>query len=130
MKTIIVALKSFGMRVKRIKEILEIPKSSIYEKLKERTNRDYTLIKEIQKIAYGFPFYGYRRIYMALRKEGFTVNHKKVYRIYKYLNLERKNKKKKKLTLSHLLFLQNLQLIGMKYGQWISSMILYQLEKE
>ena len=96
MKTVIDALKRFGMRITGIKEMLRIPRSSCYEILKDKEQKDYSLIERIQKIAYEFLFYGYRRIYTTLRREGFIVNHKKVYRLYRSLNLERKSKKRKR----------------------------------
>ncbi len=35
MKTIIISLKRYGVKVRRIKELFGIPKSSFYEMLKE-----------------------------------------------------------------------------------------------
>jgi len=95
MKTIIISLKRYGVKVRRIKELFGIPKSSLYEMLKDKEDKDYTLTEMIKNIAYEFPFYGYRRIHIALKRDGFNINHKKVYRIYRLLNLERKSKKKK-----------------------------------
>jgi len=57
--------------------------------LKDKEDKDHTLIERIKNIAYEFPFYGYRRIHIALKRDGFNINHKKVYRIYRLLNLER-----------------------------------------
>jgi len=94
-KTILLSLKELGVKVRRLKELFGIPKSSLYEMLKNKESKDNFLIERIQKIAYEFPFYGYRRIHIVLNREGFNINKKKVYRIYKMLNLERENKKKK-----------------------------------
>ena len=64
--------------------------------INKENNKDSFLINRINQIALKYPFYGYRRIYALLRREGILVNYKKVYRIYKELNLQRpKNKKKK-----------------------------------
>jgi len=41
--------------------------------------------------------YGYFRIYILLRREGWVVNHKKVYRIYKEKGLELRHKRPKRL---------------------------------
>ena len=94
-KTILLSLKELGVKVRRLKELFGIPKSSFYEMSKNKEPKDNFLIERIQKIAYEFPFYGYRRIHIVLKREGFNINKKKVYRIYKMLNLERENKKKK-----------------------------------
>jgi len=91
MKTIILSLKRYGVKVRRIKELFGIPKSSLYKMLKDKEDKEHTLIERIKNIAYEFPFYGYRRIHIALKRDGFNINHKKVYRIYRLLSLERKS---------------------------------------
>lgn len=40
--------------------------------------------------------YGYRRIHVLLRRDGWVLNHKKVYRLYKLENLSLRLKKTKK----------------------------------
>jgi putative transposase len=40
--------------------------------------------------------YGYKRIYVLLRREGWQINHKRVYRIYCEEGLNRRAKKKRK----------------------------------
>jgi putative transposase len=40
--------------------------------------------------------YGYRRIYVLLRREGILVNHKRVYRLYKETGLQLRNKSPKR----------------------------------
>ena len=40
--------------------------------------------------------YGYRRVHVQLRREGWDVNHKKVHRIYNELGLQLRNKKPKR----------------------------------
>jgi putative transposase len=48
-----------------------------------------TLLKErLTFHAYGKKRFGYRRIHILLKKEGFNVNHKKIYRIYKESKLK------------------------------------------
>lgn len=86
-----------GITARRAGEILNIPLSTIYYQ-SARAERDKALTNAIQEIAFKHTFYGYRRIHLAIRRKGFQVNHKKVYRIYKSLNLQRhkprRNKKK------------------------------------
>ncbi len=43
-----------------------------------------------------FKRYGYRRLHIMLRRSGFNVNHKRVYRLYKDAGLELKRKSKKR----------------------------------
>ena len=50
-------------------------------------------IKEIASVRIR---YGYRRIYILLRREGWQINHKRVYRIYREEGLNLKNKSKRK----------------------------------
>jgi putative transposase len=65
-------------------------KSSFYYQSKPD---DDCLIKEIKTIAFKHVYYGYRRIYITLRKSGVIINIKKVYRIYKCLSLQKQTKK-------------------------------------
>nr|WGD72777.1 IS3 family transposase [Bacillus subtilis] len=42
------------------------------------------------------PFYGYPRITVALKKEGFCINHKRVYRLMKEMNIHSIIRKKRR----------------------------------
>ena len=46
--------------------------------------------------------YGYRRVHVHLRREGWDVNHKKVHRIYSEFGLQLRNKKPKRRTKARL----------------------------
>jgi transposase InsO family protein len=87
-------LISKGIKVDRICFLLDINKSSIYYK-SNISNKDKDLYNLIKQIAYKFTFYGYRRIHSVIVQKGFKVNHKKVYRIYKSLGLQKNISKKK-----------------------------------
>jgi putative transposase len=54
------------------------------------------LIKRIKEIAETRMRYGYRRIHVLLRREGWNVNPKRVYRLYKELGLQLRNKTPKR----------------------------------
>ena len=50
----------------------------------------------MQAIAARWKRFGYRRVNMMLRREGISINHKKVYRLYKEAGLMLKRKLKRK----------------------------------
>ena len=85
-----------GIKVKRASFLMNINVSTIYYKAVNKNNKDKEIYMIIQQIAYKFSFYGYRRIYIVLRQMGYIINHKKVYRIYRELNLQRVKKSKAK----------------------------------
>ncbi len=66
------------------------PKGGSAEKLKA----DADLRDRIEEIALRFPRYGYRRMAVQLRREGFLVNHKRVLRLMRESDLLVKSKRK------------------------------------
>lgn len=91
-----------GIKVKRAGFLLSVPVSSLYyTSLKAQEDSD--LARIIQEIAFKFTFYGYRRILHVINKRGINVNHKKLYRIYRSLDLQRhRPRRNKKLTVVQL----------------------------
>lgn len=63
-----------------------------------RENDDAPLLRRIEEIAAARVRYGFRRIYLLLRREGWRANHKRVYRLYCQagLNLRRKRPRRRK----------------------------------
>jgi len=57
---------------------------------------DTALRMRIKELAKTYIRYGYKRIHTLLLREGWTVNHKRVYRIYCEEELSLRTKKKKK----------------------------------
>jgi len=64
-----------------------ISRSTYYFKPKKDSKKDADLADRINDIALKYPYYGYRRITAALKRDGVVVNHKKVYRIMKDKNI-------------------------------------------
>ena len=60
---------------------MSLPRSKYYYKPKKDNLGDTFILEKIEGIATAFPCYGYRRITAALKREGITINHKKVCRI-------------------------------------------------
>ena len=86
-------LVNSGMSVTSTCKLLSIPRSSFYFFLKPITCKNSILNSKladlIQNLAYYFPSFGYRRITALLKQMGYNVNHKRVYRIYRELNLQK-----------------------------------------
>jgi putative transposase len=58
---------------------------------------DDDLKAKMRDIAQKYRRYGYRRIYVLIRREGLKVNHKRIYRIYRAEGLKVERRKKKKM---------------------------------
>jgi putative transposase len=52
----------------------------------------------LRDLALARPRYGYRRLHVLLRREGWRVNHKRVHRLYRALELGLRTKRRKKRT--------------------------------
>jgi len=60
------------------------PTKETYNPLREEKVSDEEVVKEIEEILSGkFVLYGYRKVTAALRRKGYVINHKKVYRLMK-----------------------------------------------
>ena len=76
---------------------LEVPRSSFYYKPTQK--EDEEVIQQILSIAGEFPRYGYRRITAELRRRGYRVNHKKVLRLMRKMNILVRQAKKPRTTI-------------------------------
>ncbi len=66
--------------------LLGVHRSSLYRVAPDRSS-DTQLANEIYTIWLELPFYGYRRIWAQLCREGYKVNHKRVQRLMQQMNL-------------------------------------------
>jgi transposase InsO family protein len=64
-----------------------IYRSTYYYKPKKGRQLYFDIADKIDEIALEHPYYGYRRITAALKRQGIAINHKKVYRIMKDKNI-------------------------------------------
>jgi len=78
-------------------QLLDYPHSSFYytPRVKEEEQR---LKQAIQAVAGEWPTYGYRRITEQLNRQGWLVNHKRVYRLMHQMSIQRVKKAQKKAT--------------------------------
>lgn len=84
-------LKKEGFKLRNILEIVGIPEATYHYQVKKLKKEDPD--KEWKEIIFELfqkheGKYGYRRIYLALRKQGYLINHKKVQRIMRDLGLK------------------------------------------
>jgi len=72
---------SEAVDIKRKCALLCVARSTIYYKPKETIDDDVKIMNELRDIYLEKPMYGYRRMTVELRKMGFIVNHKRVFRL-------------------------------------------------
>ncbi len=78
----------YRIPVQTAADLLDVSKSGFYHWLKKkghnpRKTRDKPILEEIRKIIREYPGYGYRRVTHELRRHGYIVNHKRVFRLMK-----------------------------------------------
>lgn len=81
---------------RRACQLANVHRSGYYYR-STKIQRDQPVIDALQKLAENHPTYGFRKMFHRLRNEGYEWNHKKVYRVYKALNLNLKRKHKRRL---------------------------------
>jgi len=84
---------------RRACDVLQFDRSTHY--YSSVANRHDELRIRIRDIAHERAYYGYRRIYIQLRREGWKVNHKLVYRLYSEEGLVFRRKKPRRHVSSH-----------------------------
>jgi putative transposase len=94
------AQQAYGLGLCRACRALETPRSSI--RYIGRRPPETALRRRLHEIAGVRVHYGYRRMHVLLRREGWNVNHKKVYRVYREegLGLRRKKPKRRRAAMA------------------------------
>ena len=72
------------MPIEKLCELMGVNRSWYYSRppaREKKAGKDVVLRDAIERIVLEFPGYGYRRVTAALRREGWSVNHKRVLRI-------------------------------------------------
>ncbi|WP_425511334.1 IS3 family transposase [Sphingobium fontiphilum] len=87
-------LADWGVSIRRACKVLPFDTSSYH--YKSRRTDPAAIKKRIKAICETHVRYGYRRVYHILRREGWAVNAKKVYRLYRELGLQLRNKTPKR----------------------------------
>lgn len=74
--------------------LISFPRSQFYYSSRKNDN---TVIAALQELAFKHPNYGFRKLFSYLRRAGHKWNHKRVYRVYKLLKLNKRRKGKRRL---------------------------------
>ena len=82
-----------GMKVSRACKLTGLSKSAWYYRSRKD---DSGLITELQDLAAQHPAYGFRKCLAMLKRKGGAANHKKVYRVYRLLQLNLRRRKGKR----------------------------------
>ena len=85
---------TWKVSIRRTCAVLRAERSSYHYKGRRRSQA--ALARRIKEIAQTCVRYGYRRIHVLLRREGWEINPKRVYRLYKELGLQLRNKTPKR----------------------------------
>lgn len=69
-------------------ELLGLPRSSFYYQPEPPSEDDQRMMRRIDELYLAYPFYGSRQMARALRREGHTINRKRVQRLMRLMGLE------------------------------------------
>ena len=91
----VAATKESGFSERRACRLIGIHRSVARYKPSKKVPTE--LLTRLKELASERRRFGYRRLGIMLRREGFVVNHKKVYRLYREAGLVVRRRKRKKL---------------------------------
>lgn len=81
------AIKKYHLSIRQACQMFRLSRTAYY--YRGNNPEDGNVLKErLITLANLYPHYGYWKLYYLLRDEGFMVNHKKIYRLYKALDAE------------------------------------------
>lgn len=85
----------FGVSQRRACRLIGAARSTV--RYQRRAQDDEPLRMRLRELAAARPRFGYRRLYVLLRREGIVVNHKRVERLYRAERLAVRRRKRKSL---------------------------------
>ena len=86
----------YGFSERRACRMIDADRST-YRRRSSRLRRDRALAERLEQLAVERPRFGYRRLHVLLCREGWAVNRKRVYRIYRQLGLAVRRKRRKRV---------------------------------
>lgn len=90
-------MEQFSISQRRACRLVAIDRSSARYQLRARRSAA-GVRSALQELAHRYPRYGYRRLWVELRRAGYAVNHKRVYRLYRQVQLMLRRKQGRRLT--------------------------------
>ena len=87
-------MKEYDISVSSAIKLTSLPRKMYYYKSQKI---DTAVLVTLQDLAFKHPTYGFRKRFAYIRRLGNEWKHKKVYRVYKVLKLNRKHKGKRRL---------------------------------
>ena len=88
-------IQQFGLSIRAVCQALSLSRS-VYA-YQPDTTRDDPVIAALQSAAERYPRYGFKKLFLILRRQGYTWNHKRIYRVYCLLKLNLRRKGKQRL---------------------------------
>ncbi|SPY71843.1 Uncharacterised protein [Providencia stuartii] len=76
------ALKEAGLSVIKVCKLTSLPRATFYRRQLNWRERDRAVIDAIQSVLAKSPQSGFWKCYFRLRFQGYSFNHKRVYRVY------------------------------------------------
>jgi putative transposase len=93
-----VAREQAGVSERRACGLVEIQRATA--RYRRRRPRDLRLEQRLRELAAQRVRFGYRRLHVLLQREGWAVNHKRVYRVYREAGLAVRRRKRKRAAAS------------------------------
>ena len=87
--------QAHGLSERRACRLLSIGRSSL--RYEAKPDRDGELRERLPELAAKWRRFGYRGLHRLLRREGWEINHKRLYRVYRELGLQVRRRKRKRL---------------------------------
>jgi putative transposase len=86
-------LRQAGLTLRAALALVQLSRATYYRRRRGRLDTE-ELKERIRELALGHAFFGYRHITAVLRRQGWRVNPKRVYRLYRQMDLQRPTRRK------------------------------------
>lgn len=87
--------KEKGLSERRAASVVGVSKSVL--RYRKSGRRDDGVREALRRLAFRYRRYGYRMLHRKLKQQGFTVNHKRIWRLYQEEKLSLRRKRRKKV---------------------------------